>query len=176
MTHEAKLSGDPGLVPEGEGWFVVNMTKARWKQNEQFGTWCAFEGDVRFPEVGVNVHLLHPGQTACFYHRENLQENFLVLQGQCTLLVNGEERALSQWDFFHCSAGTEHVLIGAGDRDCAVLMIGARSEGQEICYPVSELALRHKAGVTKETELPAEAYADAPPSVEIASPWPPKGP
>ena len=174
MTYEAKLEGEIGLVPEGSGWFVVNMADARWKQSERFGTWCAFEGDDRFPQVGVNVHLLHPGQSACFYHRESLQENFLVLSGQCTLLVNGEERALSQWDFFHCAAGTEHVLIGAGDCDCAVLMLGARSEDQAIHYPVSELALRHKASAQTETDSPQEAYADAPPIVEIESPWPPK--
>ena len=173
MTNEAKLAGSPGLVPEGAGWFVVNMKEARWKQNERFGTWCAFEGDARFPQLGINVHMLKSGQAACMYHSENSQEDFLVLSGHCTLIVNGEERSLSQWDFVHCPAGTTHVFVGAGEEGCAILMIGARSEPEEVCYPVEEVAQRHGAGVDVETASPAEAYADAPASVEIESPWPP---
>jgi quercetin dioxygenase-like cupin family protein len=36
------------------------------------------------------------------YHREKAQEGFLVLSGECLLVVEGEERPLRQWDFFHC--------------------------------------------------------------------------
>ena len=44
------------------------------------------------------------------------------LAGECVLLVNGEERPLRAWDFFHCPAGTEHVIVARGPRDrlCAL--------------------------------------------------------
>ena len=40
------------------------------------------------------------------HHRENAQEGFLVLSGECLLIVEEEERRLRAWDFFHCPGGT----------------------------------------------------------------------
>ena len=76
-----------------------------------------------------------------------------MLSGECVLLVEGEERRLRAWDFVHCPAGTEHILVGAGDGPCVVFMAGARRGWPDkgIVYPRSELALRHGAGVETET-------------------------
>ncbi len=173
ISHEAKLQkSEHGDRPIGDGWFVLNLKSAAWKENEVFGKWISFENDVRFPAVGLNIHLLEPGQAACMYHREDAQEDFLVLSGECKLLVNEEERVLKQWDMVHCPAGTNHVFVGAGDKTCAVLMIGERKPETEIVYPVSELARKHEAGVAKETKDPREAYAGVAPSTPIRSPWP----
>jgi hypothetical protein len=75
------------------------------------------------------------------------------------LLVEGEERLLRPWDFFHCPAGTEHVFVGAGDGPCVILMAGARSEDEQLLYPVSELAGRYGASAERETPDPKEARA-----------------
>ena len=32
--------------------------------------------------MGIDVRVLMPGQPNCLYHRENLEENFLVLFGE----------------------------------------------------------------------------------------------
>jgi uncharacterized cupin superfamily protein len=157
---EAKLvRTDEGLVPEGEGWYVLNAREARWIHTDEFGSACTFEGDVRFPEFGINIGVMQPGQPACLYHAEAAQEDFLVLAGECVLLVDGEERPLRQWDFFHCPAGTEHVLVGAGAGPSLVLAAGARGEGKSIVYPVSELAQRYGASAEQKTPDPKEAYA-----------------
>jgi uncharacterized cupin superfamily protein len=148
-----------GLVPEGEGWYVMNAREARWFHSDEFGSACTFEGDIRFPEFGINIGVVQPGQPACLYHSETAQEDFLVLAGECLLLVDGQERPLRQWDFVHCPAGTEHVIVGAGTGPALVLAAGARGEGKEIVYPVSELARRHRASVDQETAEPREAYA-----------------
>jgi uncharacterized cupin superfamily protein len=164
---EAPLTpSDGGLVPDGEGWFVVNAREARWLDGE-FGAYTRFEGDARFPAIGVNIGVLAPGQPACLYHGEDEQEDFLVLSGRCLLLIDGAERDLSQWDFVHCPPWTEHVFIGAGDGPCAVLAIGTRLS-DAVRYPRSDLALRHRAGVERETEDPRVAYADLRPDVPIA--------
>ena len=116
MVEEARLvSTENGLVPQGEGWFVVNAREARWFENDLFGRYTGFEGDARFLELGFNIGVLDPGQPACMYHGESNQEDFLVLSGECLLLVEGEERLLRAWDFFHSPAWTEHVLVGAGE-------------------------------------------------------------
>ena len=116
-----------------------------------------------FAQVGYTLAVLQPGQPNGLYHREDNQEDFLVLSGECLLLVEGEERRLQAWDFVHCPPGTEHIFVGAGDGPCVIFMAGARRgwPNKGIVYPRSELALRHGAGVETETE-PAEAYAPFP--------------
>lgn len=163
MAPEAPLEpAGRGLAPAGPGWFVLNAREARWVEGA-FGAYTPFEGEgeAKFQQVGINIGVLQPGQPACMYHREGDQEDFIVLSGECLLLVDGEERRLKQWDFFHCPPWTEHVFVGAGDGPCAVLAVGARSGGG-VVYPESELAQRHGAGVTKETRKGEEAYADFP--------------
>jgi uncharacterized cupin superfamily protein len=160
MVEEARLEQtDSGLVPKGEGWFVVNARDARWWHNDVFGSATAFEGDARFSEFGINIQVLNPGDPNCMYHGENAQEDFLVLSGECLLLVEGGERPLKQWDFVHCPAWTEHVFVGAGTGPCAILMVGARPEREELRYPVEGLARKHDAGVATETSSGDEAYA-----------------
>ena len=107
----------------------------------------------------MNLSVMEPGEPNCLYHSESQQEAFLVLSGECRLLVDGEERLLRPWDFFHCPAGVEHVFVGAGDGPCVVLMVGARTEDEQLNYPVSELAARYGASAEKETPNPREAYA-----------------
>jgi uncharacterized cupin superfamily protein len=163
VVPEARLvSTNAGLLPEGEGWFVVNAREARWQRHEAFGRWCRFEGDLRFPAFGINLHVLEPGQPNCMYHGEDEQEDFLILAGECLLIVEGQERRLKAWDFVHCPAWAEHVFVGAGSGPCVILMTGSRHPDAGVLYPVSEVALRHGAGVEKETPSPEEAYARFP--------------
>ena len=68
-----------------------------------------------FENLGVHVRILWPGDPNALYHREGVQEGFLVLSGECTLIVEEEERQLRQWDYFHCPAGTSHVIVGVGE-------------------------------------------------------------
>lgn len=156
-------------------WFVVNTADAQWEQMEPAGRWVHYEREQRFPHFGINIHVVEPGQANAMYHREDTQEAFLVLHGECLLIVEEQEVPMRQWDFFHCAPGTAHVIVGAGDGPCAVLMVGSRHLGDDdgIEYPRSELASRHGAGVARTTSSPAEAYAgwgDARPIDD--APWP----
>jgi uncharacterized cupin superfamily protein len=160
-VSEARLhDSGSGLAPASDGWFVVNVRDVEWWVSETFGSGCAFETrEFPFPQLGINLSVLEPGEPNCLYHAESQQEAFLVLSGECRLLVDGEERRLGAWDFFHCSAGTEHVFVGAGDGPCVILMVGARSEDEQLRYPVSELAARYGASSEVETPDPSVAYA-----------------
>ena len=161
MREEAKLGPGPGgLAPATSGWFVVNVRDTAWRTHPVFGADCRFESQEHwFAGVGINICVLQPGQPNCYYHGESAVEHFLVLHGQCLLLVEGEERRLGAWDFVHCAPGTEHVFVGAGEEPCAILMVGAREEEEKLLYPRSDLALHHGAGVEVETTSPEEAYA-----------------
>lgn len=156
-----------GLVPEGDGWFVLNARDAEWwKLRTGGGALCDFEGEPRFRQLGINLTRLEPGEPMAMYHWEADQEDFLLLSGEALLVIEGEERTIRQWDFVHCPPGTNHAIIGAGTAPCLVLAVGARepSRGQEWgAYTVEERALRHGAGVQRETTEGSEAYARFPP-------------
>lgn len=171
MVDEARLADvGSGLVPAADGWFVVNARDAAWLSSEAFGEKCIFEADTpvvrdseldvhRFAQVGLALRVLQPGRPSGMYHAESNQENFLVLAGECLLVVEGQERELRAWDFVHCPPGTEHVFVAGGAEPCVLFMVGARSPERTIVYPANEVARRHGAGVESETTSPSEAYA-----------------
>jgi uncharacterized cupin superfamily protein len=167
MVPESQLeSTEHGLVPNGDGWFVLNAREARWRHGPGRPAICEFEGEQGFAQLGINLNVLGPGEPMAMYHWEADQEDFLVLAGEALLIVEGEERPLHRWDFVHCPARTTHVILGAGEAQCLVLAVGARdrSTGPDWgAYTVDEAALRHGAGVEHETTEPAQAYARFPP-------------
>jgi uncharacterized cupin superfamily protein len=156
---------EAGLVPCGDGWFVLNAREARWRHREGRGKSLPFEGPMDFPQVGITLFVLGPGEPIGMYHWEADQEDFLVLSGEALLLVEGQERRLRQWDFVHCPAYTKHIIVGGGDGLCAVLAVGAREHqaGEDWGgYTVDEVAARHGASVERETTDQVEAYARFP--------------
>jgi uncharacterized cupin superfamily protein len=168
MVPEAPLrETEAGLVPGDEGWFVLNAREARWRDRPRRGKSLPFEGPLDFPQIGITVYVLGPGEPIGMYHWEADQEDFLVLSGEALLLVEGQERPLRQWDFVHCPPHTNHIIIGAGEGLCAVVAVGARERQREAGedwggYPVGELAARHGASVERETNDAEEAYARFP--------------
>ena len=175
MVEEARLEAvGSGLAPASAGWFVVNVRDAAWLTNPAFGARCVFEGagpalrrrpdleGQRFDELGITLAVVETGKPSGLYHAESNQEDFLVLAGECLLVIEGEERQLRAWDFVHCPPGTAHVFVGTGAGACVLLMAGARAEPKEILYPRAEVALRHGAGVETETTSAREAYAASP--------------
>lgn len=161
------------MLEEQSGWCVTNISEAPWFRSELFGQRCKLEGEPGYTDVGINLTVVQPGQPVCRYHRENAQENFLVLAGEALLIVNGERRELRAWDFVHCAPGVSHVFVGAGAGPCAILMIGHRPELHELYYPKSELAAAHGAETPEATAEPRVAYSDAKPWQECPAPeWP----
>ena len=166
-------TGD-GLRPGGKGWFVLNVREARW-WHRGHGFEAGIGGEADFRQMGVGITVLSPGEPMTMYHWETDQEGFLILAGEALVVIEGEERPLKQWDFVHCPPGTNHVIVGAGDGPCVVFSVGSRErhtfidaegrqEGKEDwgAYTVDQAALRHGAGVEKETINAGEAYARFP--------------
>ena len=118
--------------------FIVNVADAPAYRHPAAGAVVMFEQlNQPFPEVGINIRILQAGQSNAYHHSENQQEDFLVLGGRCTLILDGTEHELHAWDFVHCPAGTRHAFVGAGDGPCWILMIGARRPDEQIEYPVA---------------------------------------
>ena len=163
MVPEAPLEEtEHGLVPKGDGWFVLNAREARWYHADGRGSFCDLEGDQESWQLGINVQVLQPGDPMAMYHWEADQEDFLVVAGEALLIVEGQERTLREWDFVHCPPETKHTIVGAGEGLCVVVAVGARQHQDAPGwggYTADEVALRHEAGVEQETTDPNEAYA-----------------
>jgi uncharacterized cupin superfamily protein len=174
VASKAKLEQtDTGAVPADDGWFIVNLSELRWETLSGGGTWCSFESpDAPSSILGIGVHILWPGDKPGYYHAESNQEGFLVLSGECVAIVEGEERRMRQWDYLHCPPGTAHITVGTSDGPCALLMVGTRSPDATIRYPVAPAAAKYDASVETESDSPREVYANRPPIVPTASPWP----
>lgn len=154
-----------------DSWFVVDASSeaARWVQRPGFGKRALLEPeDARFSQVGIHLSVIGPGEHSTLYHAEDAQEDFLVLRGSCTAIVEDAERPVTQWDLVHCPPGTSHTFVNDGSEPCVLLMLGAR-RGGGIRYPVSEVALRHDAGVLVEARSAEDAYAGL-------EPWQPADP
>jgi uncharacterized cupin superfamily protein len=181
VVPEAPLEQtEDGLLPAGEGWYVLNAREAAWREVEDRERWPRLEGRRPvFPQLGVGLSVLEPGEPLAMYHWETDQEDFLILDGEALAIVEGKERPLRRWDFLHCPPGTNHVIVGAGDGPCVVFRVGARENhthrlpdgtiaGRDDwgAYTVDEAAVRHGAGVEEETTDAGVAYARFPEPVQ----------
>jgi uncharacterized cupin superfamily protein len=144
------------------GWHIVNVRDAQWYDAGTSGVYADFQQGEPFPELGIGIGMCLPGQIGALYHRESHQECYFVLAGEGVLIVEGEERPLKKWDYFHCPAGVDHICVAAGDGPFVVIAVGSRVGEHEIVYPVNETAARHGASVEHETTDPREAYASFP--------------
>ncbi len=164
-----------GLVCKGDGWFVVNARQVRWRRWPGMGFSSNLGGDILFDQLGIGLTVLGPGEPMSMYHWETDQEDFLVLSGEATLIIEGKERPLRRWDFVHCPPGTGHVIVGG---PCVVLGVGSRerhtTSGQDGkrtgradwgAYVADPVAKKHGAAPDETTASAEEAYARVPPRV-----------
>ena len=77
----------------------------------------------------------------------------------------------------HCPPGTDHIFVGASDAPCVIFMAGARTNPRDTVYVRDDVALKHGAGIERETPESREAYArfpkweDGPPATWRGLPW-----
>jgi uncharacterized cupin superfamily protein len=151
---------------------LSNAREAAWRNNDQTQTCCIFESDdfvlrgrpdlaeyVK-PGAGFALRVLRPGRPADMYHAESVQDDFLVLMGECIAIIEDQERHLRAWDFVHCPPRTAHTFVGAGGGPCVLLCAENRDLNDETfwcAYKRSDVALRHGASLDRDTSSGAEA-------------------
>jgi len=82
------------------------------------------------------------------------------------LVVEGEERALRQWDFVYLPPKTDHVIVGAGDGPCVVLAMSSRENqrfGPYGEYLQNEAASKYGASPEDESD-PSPNWPESKPS------------
>jgi len=148
-------------------WSVRNARDLTWQEN-LMGAYCDLlqGGNEAAEELAINLNVLGRGQPMALYHHEPHQEGFLVLRGECDLIVEGESHPLRQWDYFHCPRDVPHVIVGAGEEPALVLAIGSRVGGGGATYPPEPLAARFGASTDDDHDARA-AYAKFGPGVDV---------
>src|SRR5258705_455460 len=100
---EARLvpADDGGVRPEDGGWFILNAKDAHWLDGT-LGKYTGFEGKDggKFPQLGINLNVMNPGEPMTMYHREDAQEE---LYATLDLELSWSERALPE------NVRTKHV-------------------------------------------------------------------
>ena len=143
-------------------WYVLNARDCPWVEGTT-GLYCGFEDEENdpFPQLGINVRVLQPGQAIGKYHYESGQEDFLVLDGEGLAIVDGEERTLGKWDLLHCGPGVAHMIKATGDRPLLLVCAGARTGEPRngTTYVASDVAAKHGLSVERDTADNREAYA-----------------
>ena len=150
---------DAGLVPDGEGWFVLNARDARWWQSERLGRSAALEGEPEFSEVGFKSTSCFPASRTACITESRARRTSSCCPASASSSSKGRSNSSKAWDFVHCPPMAEHIFVGAGDGPCVIVMTGRRKESDEIRYPVNDVAAKHDAGVLEETTSAEEAYA-----------------
>jgi uncharacterized cupin superfamily protein len=141
------------MTEPSTSYFVANVRDLRWQENE-LGATCEFDKQrERFDEFGINLTVLRPGQPMTMYHRESYQEGFLVLRGECLLIVEGSEVRLREWDYFHCPRDVAHAIVGSGAGLSLVLAVGSRVGPDVTLYPRDKTALKHGAELSRTRRI-----------------------
>jgi mannose-6-phosphate isomerase-like protein (cupin superfamily) len=182
---EARLASvSSGLAPVSPGWFVVNAGDAAWVNNDRYGGVCIFESDefvlrgrpdldaYEKPAAGFVIRVVMPGQPTGGYHAESVQEDFLVVLGECIAIVDDQERHLRTWDFVHCPPGVAHAFVGAGDGPCVIICAGNRDDDESFWREAlpSDAARSHGAGGENERQPAGSWRVERPPTWDRL-PW-----
>ena len=79
MLPESRLeSTEHGLVPKGDGWFILNAREARWYDAPGRSSACTFEGELEgeqdFLQLGMNLNVLGPGEPMAMCNRGQVSD------------------------------------------------------------------------------------------------------
>jgi uncharacterized cupin superfamily protein len=90
---------------------------------------------------GVNLTRLTPGAMSSLHHRHSRQDEFIyVLEGEATLVTDqGKTQLRPGMVAGFAAGGTAHHLENTGERDCVILEIGDRTQGDEVSYPEDDI-------------------------------------
>ena len=135
-------------------WFVANVRDLRWQESRLGATGEFDKHRERFDGFGIDLTVLRPRQPMTMYHREGVPGGIPRLARLTrSLIVEGQEVPLRQWDYFHCPADVAHGdrRLEATGQPARSSAVGSRVGPDVILYPRDETALKHSAGVEQCT-------------------------
>lgn len=91
----------------------------------KFGQVKDLENTFGMRRFGIDVQRLRPGDQNSPYHTHDEEDElFLVLEGNCKLLLDGTHYDLQQGDCVYTKPGQAHCFYNDGLEDCLLLVSG----------------------------------------------------
>jgi uncharacterized cupin superfamily protein len=77
---------------------------------------------------GINVLVLQPGQRGRIHAHERQEEVYLVIEGELTLVIEGEEHPLGRGRLARVGPAVRRQLVNKGPERLALLALGGSGE------------------------------------------------
>lgn len=77
---------------------------------------------------GMNLIMLAPGQRGRIHAHEHQEEVYLVLEGELTLMVEGDEHALGRGQLARVGPAVRRQLVNRGPESLVLLALGGSGE------------------------------------------------
>jgi uncharacterized cupin superfamily protein len=103
----------------------VNVTSLDMEPGERFQT---LRRELGVEGFGLNLMRFEPGERGRIHRHERQEEVYLVLEGELTLVVEGEERVLRQHDVARVERQVRRQLVNRGPGRLRLLALGGSGE------------------------------------------------
>jgi len=104
---------------------------------------------ARLTKYGVVLTRIVPGGQSSHRHAHSAQDEFIwVLEGEAVLHTDAGEQILNagMCAAFPAGCGDAHRFLNRSDKDVVLLVVGDRSEGDEVRYPDVDMHLKRAEG------------------------------
>ncbi len=88
----------------------------------------ALRRELGVVSFGLNLIVLQPGQRGRIHSHDHQEEVYLVLEGELTLGVEGEEQVLRADQLVRVGSGVRRQLINAGAERLVLIALGGSGE------------------------------------------------
>jgi uncharacterized cupin superfamily protein len=88
----------------------------------------SLRSDLGVSSFGMNVIVLQPGERGRIHAHEHQEEVYLVLEGELTLIAEGEESALGPDRLVRVGPPVRRQLVNAGPQRVVLLALGGAGE------------------------------------------------
>jgi uncharacterized cupin superfamily protein len=103
----------------------VQTTAIEWETGERF---LSLRRALGLTSFGMNQLTLQPGQRGRIHRHQRQEEVYLVLRGQLTLLVEGEELELGEGMLARVPANVRRQLVNRSQAPCVLVALGGAGE------------------------------------------------
>lgn len=107
-----------------EPWAQVRLSDLAEEHDDQYGYYNLSKA-LRMRKLRANIFRFQPGQKMEYHSHTEQEELFFVLEGECTLVVDGGRFPLKQGSLVRLDPLPRRQIVNESDADCLWLAVGA---------------------------------------------------
>lgn len=107
-----------------EPWTQVRLSELVEERDELYG-YYNLSRILRLHKLRANIFRFRPGEKMEYHSHQEQEELFFVLEGRCTLVVDGERHQLEEGALVRLDPRPRRQIVNDGDKDCLWFAVGA---------------------------------------------------